>query len=378
MNNINKIEFFDNFSCIGDKCNFTCCQGWKIAIDDITYTKWKSRLPHSVIKKTTWRVSAKDKSSTKYIKLNKKNQCPFLEADGLCDLITNYGEDFLSTTCQTFPRQENIFQQVSELSLSFACPSVVDLLNTLNAPLAFIKEGVNLKEHDLPLGKKINLTMLNIIQNHSFTLKNRLMIIFYFLLSISKELVVSHKQFLLFNDQDYLNSLSQLWEDQPRESYHSWRELNELFLDITLHYKKESCYKPHLIPIVKHAETSSFELFNDNISAFNETFSQWNLLIENYLVASIFASCISDDIDEIIMSYQIILTEYLMIKYSSFLYYTLNKELMDYKSLQNFIVIYSRIIGYNTDGIIEFWEDSFDKSIWEPSYTLLLLQTLTK
>ena len=51
---------------------------------------------------------------------------------------------------------------------------------------------------------------------------------------------------------------------------------------------------------------------------------------------------------------------------------------MDYKSLQNFIVIYSRIIGYNTDGIIEFWEDSFDKSIWEPSYTLLLLQTLTK
>ena len=37
-----KIDYYDKFNCIADKCSFTCCQEWKIAVDEDTYTKWKN------------------------------------------------------------------------------------------------------------------------------------------------------------------------------------------------------------------------------------------------------------------------------------------------------------------------------------------------
>ena len=34
-------DYYNNFKCIADKCSITCCQEWKIAIDDATNRKWK-------------------------------------------------------------------------------------------------------------------------------------------------------------------------------------------------------------------------------------------------------------------------------------------------------------------------------------------------
>ena len=42
MKNILKEEFYDDFSCIADRCSFTCCEGWDIIVDNDTYHKWKS------------------------------------------------------------------------------------------------------------------------------------------------------------------------------------------------------------------------------------------------------------------------------------------------------------------------------------------------
>ena len=36
-------------------------------------------------------------------------RCPFLDDIGLCNIIIKCGEDHLSKTCKTFPRQENSF-----------------------------------------------------------------------------------------------------------------------------------------------------------------------------------------------------------------------------------------------------------------------------
>ncbi len=29
-----KTDYYDSFSCSADKCSFTCCQEWNIAVDD--------------------------------------------------------------------------------------------------------------------------------------------------------------------------------------------------------------------------------------------------------------------------------------------------------------------------------------------------------
>ena len=35
-------DYFDEFKCIADKCEDTCCAGWGIVIDDKSYEKYLS------------------------------------------------------------------------------------------------------------------------------------------------------------------------------------------------------------------------------------------------------------------------------------------------------------------------------------------------
>jgi len=103
-------------------------------------------------------------------------------------------------------------------------------------------------------------------------------------------------------------------------------------------------------------------------------FSQYDKLIENCIVLKVFSNCICDDIDEMIKSYQVVITEYVMVKYSTFLRWLINeKKEIHYNNVQDYIVVYSRIIEHNTDGIIEFWKDNFDEAIWEFGYMFLLI-----
>ena len=40
-----KPDYYDDFSCIADKCTISCCREWKINVDDVTYRKWKAVQP---------------------------------------------------------------------------------------------------------------------------------------------------------------------------------------------------------------------------------------------------------------------------------------------------------------------------------------------
>ena len=45
-----KPNYYDRFTCIADKCTFTCCQEWKIAVDNETNRKWKKKYPPQEVK----------------------------------------------------------------------------------------------------------------------------------------------------------------------------------------------------------------------------------------------------------------------------------------------------------------------------------------
>lgn len=46
-------DYYNNFKCIADKCSITCCQEWKIAVDDATNRKWKKLSADKVSGKVT-------------------------------------------------------------------------------------------------------------------------------------------------------------------------------------------------------------------------------------------------------------------------------------------------------------------------------------
>ena len=37
-----KPDYYDDFSCIADKCTISYCREWKINVDDVTCRKWKA------------------------------------------------------------------------------------------------------------------------------------------------------------------------------------------------------------------------------------------------------------------------------------------------------------------------------------------------
>ena len=57
-------DYYNNFKCIADKCSITCCQEWKIAVDDATNRKWKKLSPPDTLSAAPFSA---DKVSGKHV-----------------------------------------------------------------------------------------------------------------------------------------------------------------------------------------------------------------------------------------------------------------------------------------------------------------------
>ena len=64
-----------------------------------------------------------------------------------------------------------------------------------------------------------------------------------------------------------------------------------------------------------------------------------------------------------------IILEYLLVRYAVFLRYCINiKKEISIEYIKDYIVVFSRIIGNNTDTVIEFLLDSYESEILELDY----------
>ncbi len=161
-------SYFEDFSCIGGICEDTCCAGWTIAIDELTYKKYK-KVKNPILKKRLDKelVAKKGAMSKEYvakIKL-KNNRCAFLSPDGWCDLYKELGESYLSQTCQLFPRTINQVNGTLEYSLALSCPEAARkiLLN---------KEHITFEETMKETSKVVISAVLQIDENHPKVLKD--------------------------------------------------------------------------------------------------------------------------------------------------------------------------------------------------------------
>ena len=131
---------------------------------------------------------------------------------------------------------------------------------------------------------------------------------------------------------------------------------------------------PQINDIYKYTKEISIEkLFND-WKDFKGLFKEYDKLIENCIVSKVFSSCVSDDLEEMIISFEMIILEYLFIRHAVFLRYcvNINKDInMQY--VKDYIVIFSRIIGNNSDAVIEFLMDIFESEILEFDYICSLV-----
>lgn len=186
-------EYVSKFKCDGQTCAAYCCKNWKIGIDKKTYRKYERIKPKSEADRIT-NCLVRDKAGRDYFfVLDEDGRCPMLTADNWCSIQKNYGEEYLSSTCVSYPRKTYACDGFFERSLTLTCPVAASKILFSEEPMIFEQVEVPEKIHSnldriqinfAPVPKKllkyaysIQFAAISILQERSFSIDQRLMIL---------------------------------------------------------------------------------------------------------------------------------------------------------------------------------------------------------
>ncbi len=129
-------EFYDDFTCLADRCIHSCCRGWEIDIDQDT-AEYYEKIPGKFGEEIRQNIFY-DEEGCHFRMQN--DSCPFLEKSGLCRLIKHMGEDVLCDICFLHPRFFFELGGLEFAGLGLCCEGVCELLMK-EGELLFIEEN---------------------------------------------------------------------------------------------------------------------------------------------------------------------------------------------------------------------------------------------
>ena len=174
-----KPDYYQEFECIADKCEDTCCAGWQIVIDRESlkkYTKIKGDFRKRMWRSVDWLQST--------FKQDEHKRCAFLNDKNLCDLYLSQGEEGFCKTCREYPRHTEEFEGVREITLSISCPEVARILMNRMRRVNFVsyeQEGEEEFEDFDPFLFSIledaRKEMIAILQNRDLAITDRILLV---------------------------------------------------------------------------------------------------------------------------------------------------------------------------------------------------------
>lgn len=149
-------RYMKDFKCLGPLCGESCCNGWNIDIDRITYNKYRAEWDPEFKKLFKENIVLCDNTLendiSARVKLNEELVCPFLTKDKLCLIQLRKGEAYLSDVCFSFPRICFIINGVLEKSSTLACLEAARLALLNPEGIEFIEYGEPYKARKLVKG----------------------------------------------------------------------------------------------------------------------------------------------------------------------------------------------------------------------------------
>lgn len=162
------------FACIAGKCRHSCCIGWEIGIDEGTLEKY-NRITGPLGKKLRDNILPEEDGAC--FRLSDGERCPFLNQDGLCELILALGEESLCQICTDHPRFRNYFSNTTEMGYGLCCEEAARLTLTCTEPftlcLAEEDGGELYSSEELPL-IRLRSKAFSVLQDRSIPLSDRL------------------------------------------------------------------------------------------------------------------------------------------------------------------------------------------------------------
>lgn len=116
-------KYAEKFKCIGASCTDSCCIGWEIDLDESTLEKYRT-VGGEMGKRLSRAISYE---GCPHITLSGE-RCPFLNQEGLCELIINLGEDYLSDICREHPRYYTTLGDITYGGIGLCCEAAAELV----------------------------------------------------------------------------------------------------------------------------------------------------------------------------------------------------------------------------------------------------------
>lgn len=141
-------RFVERFSCIGPRCEDTCCSGWTIYIDKKTYKAYRSETgPELAQLKANMARRDNPANTGEYAMIKTigaQHQCSALQ-DGMCGVHAHLGESYLSHTCHTYPRSNRVFLGQVEQAITLSCPEAARLALLAEDAFDFVEVPTQLR-----------------------------------------------------------------------------------------------------------------------------------------------------------------------------------------------------------------------------------------
>lgn len=171
---IRTLDHYEDFHCLAGDCPHSCCTQWDVVIDQETaerYTQVGGQLGKRL--ETACQV---DEDGDLCFHLN-GGRCPFLNAENLCEIHLELGEEATSETCRMHPRFIEEYGPFREISLSASCPEANRLLLSSQEPLRILETWDDQPEEEgddwLPYLLPLRARMLTLLQDRSKPIRRR-------------------------------------------------------------------------------------------------------------------------------------------------------------------------------------------------------------
>ena len=134
-------QYYKDFHCIAGACKHTCCEGWEIDIDEERLARFR-REPHI--------APHIEEGNPPHFRLLEGERCPFLNQEGLCELILRHGEDVLCQICRDHPRFRSFWSDRVEIGLGLVCEEAGRLILGSDEPMEIVCISDDGEETELP------------------------------------------------------------------------------------------------------------------------------------------------------------------------------------------------------------------------------------
>lgn len=309
---------YDQFKCIANKCNYSCCKNWSIYIDTLHYNHYLNCGIKNLVTKTR-----KHNEELWQMVLTEDGSCPFLSQTGLCDLIIQYGDDILCQTCQTFPRNKKRFNYTYEYSLSNACPAVISLLQQTTPPLSFELVGTEDDYDDNNNAKEYLIQCRNMIIDLLQITDIPLWVRLYFCYSAAYKIRYEHdidKTLSQYNSSDYLLTV---YNELINTDLNINSKLHIIYEMLSTVYNRNSLdiHEQKYYELFKYIGTIDTDELQSEWIEFQNIYEQHETLFENVVVNHAFGNIKCVNKKQFHYSVFRMIEEMSLIKFTMFMYW---------------------------------------------------------